>query len=61
MALWTQKAKALRIGEDFSNFCSSFKQAQEQVSNLYLGSVVLWKKTIWCMCVTRSLERYNLQ
>lgn len=32
MALWAQKAKALRIGDDFTTFCSTLKQALEQIS-----------------------------
>lgn len=37
MALWAGKAKALRTGEDFTTFCSTLKQALEQVSKSLLG------------------------
>lgn len=37
MALWAQKAKALWIGKDFTTFCSTLKQALEQVSKSVPG------------------------
>lgn len=37
MALWEEKAKALRIGEDFTTFCSTLKQTLEQVSKSLPG------------------------